>query len=121
MFPKLRPLFDGAEDGRLALEAGAFECEFTLPGVRLFADPAHGGRSECADGADWLAPFGRFDDALPNPCGARPRSVAFPCADQFRVPPFAGRLDDTLPFTDARPFTLAPVLAEGGRLLFSSR
>jgi hypothetical protein len=108
--------------------AGAFEREFTLPDVRLFPEPAQGGLSACADGAAWLEPLGRFDDALPNPCGARPRSVAFPCADQFRDPAlFVGRLVDALPFADAlpftepRPFTPAPAVAEGGRLLANSR
>ena len=72
MLPKLRPLLDCEGDGRLLLNAGEFEREFTLPDVRLFAEPAQGGRSACADDADWLEPFGRFDDALPNPCGARP-------------------------------------------------
>jgi hypothetical protein len=52
--------------------------------------------------------------------------VAFPCADQFRDPLFAGRLDEALldeafPFTVARPFTPAFALADGGRLLESSR
>lgn len=89
-------------------------------GARLFPEPAHGGRSECGAGADWLAPFGRFEDALlPKPCGARPRSEVFPCADQFLVPLLAGRFAGALPFTEARPLTLA--LAEGGRLLESSR
>jgi hypothetical protein len=121
LFPKLRPPLGCEGDVRLLLNAGEFEREFTLPDVRLLAEPAHGGRSECADDADWLVPFGRFDDALPNPCGARPRSVAFPCADQFRVPLFAGRLAEALLFTDARPFTPAPAFAEGGLLLLSSR
>jgi hypothetical protein len=66
-------------------------------------------------------PFGRLDDVLPNPCGPRPRSVALPCADQFRDPALAGRLDDALLFTDARPFNPPPALADGGRLLASSR
>ena len=46
--------------------------------------------------------------------------MALPCADQLRVA-FAGRLDDPLPlaFTDARALT--PALADGGRLLASSR
>jgi hypothetical protein len=105
----------------LLLNAGEFEREFTLPDALLFAEPAQGGRSACAADADWLVPFGRFDDALPNPCGARPRSVVFPCADQLRVPLLVGRLDDALLFTDARPFTPALALAEGGRLLASSR
>lgn len=43
----------------------------------------------------------------------------FPCADQFLVPLLAGRFADALLFTDARPLT--PALAEGGRLLDSSR
>jgi hypothetical protein len=42
-----------------------------------------------------------------------------PCADQFLVPLLAGRFAEALPFTDARPLT--PALAEGGRLLDSSR
>jgi hypothetical protein len=57
----------------------------------------------------------------PNPCGARPRSVVFPCADQFRDPLFAARLVDALLFTDARPLNPPPALADGGRLLASSR
>ena len=55
---------------------------------------------------------------LPNPCGARPRSEVFPCADQFLTLLLDGRFADALPFTDARPVALA--LAEGGRLLDSS-
>jgi hypothetical protein len=92
-----------------------------LLGVERDPDPAQGGRSEWVLRAVWLTPFaGRFDDPPPKPCGARPRSVALPCADQLRAP-FAGRLGDALllPFTDARPLT--PALADGGRLLDSSR
>jgi hypothetical protein len=62
-----------------------------------------------------------LEAALPNPCGARPRSVEFPCADQFRDPLFPGRLGEALPFTEARPFTPAFAFADGGRLLESSR
>ena len=56
---------------------------------------------------------------MPNPCGARPRSVAFPCADQFRDPLLGGRLAVAPLFTEARPLT--PAFADGGRLLESSR
>lgn len=117
-FEELRLPFDGEFDSRLLLRAGAFEREFPA-GVRLFEEPAQGGRSACAEGADWLAPLGRLGDPLPNPCGARPRSVAFPCADQFLDPVFAGRFAEAPLFTDARPLTAA--LADGGRLLASSR
>jgi len=107
----------------LLLYAGAFEREFPLGADPLFPEPAHGGRFVFAERAVWLFPLA---DALPNPCGARPRSVVFPCADQFRDPLFAGRLDEALldealPFTEARPFTPAFALADGGRLLESSR
>src|SRR5712671_7375687 len=97
-----------------------FDREFPLAGARLFPEPAHDGRSACAGLLPWLevAPLGRLE---PNPCGARPRSVAFPCADQFRDPPFAGRFGDVLLFTDACPLNPPPVLAAGGRLLESSR
>jgi hypothetical protein len=52
----------------------------------------------------------------PKPCGAWPRSVVFPCADQVRVL-FPGRFCDTpaLVFAEARPLT--PAFAEEGRLL----
>jgi hypothetical protein len=104
------------------LELGAEDREPRLFGIEREPEPAQGGRSECVPRGVWLAPFtGRSDEPLPKLCGARPRSVALPCADQLREPLFAGRLGDTLPppFTDARPLTPAP--AEGGRLLESSR
>jgi hypothetical protein len=58
------------------------------------------------------------DDALPNPCGARPRSVVLPCADQVRDPllllgrfadalPFGALPFGALPFMDARPRSVA--------------
>jgi hypothetical protein len=83
-------------------------------------EPAHGGRSACAGVLPWLelAPLGRLE---PNPCGARPRSVVFPCADQLRDPLFAGRLGDVLLFTDARPLNPPLAFADGGRLLERSR
>jgi len=107
----------------LLLEAGAFDREFPLAAGWLFPEPVHGGRFVFAAPAVWLPAFGRLEEALPNPCGARPRSVVFPCADQFRDPLFAGRFDEALPFTEAGPFTpaFALALADGGRLLDSSR
>ena len=86
----------------------------------MFPEPAHDGRSACAGLLPWLelAPLGRLD---PNPCGARPRSVAFPCADQLREPLFAGRLGDVLLFTDPRPLNPPFAFADGGRLLERSR
>lgn len=43
--------------------------------------------------------------------------MAFPCADQVRDPLLLpGRFADALPFTDARPLTLAPAFADGGLL-----
>jgi hypothetical protein len=120
-FEKPRPPLDGEEGGRLVLYAGAFEREFPLGAGPLFPEPAQGGRFAFAERAVWLFPLGRSADPLPNPCGARPRSVVFPCADQFREPLFPGRLDEALPFAEARPFTPLFVLADGGRLLESSR
>lgn len=64
--------------------------------------------------------LGRFE-LDPNPCGARPRSVVFPCADQLRDPLLAGRFAEALLFTDARPLNPPPAFADGGRLLASSR
>jgi hypothetical protein len=118
-----RPPPDGEEGGRLLLEAGAFERVFPLSAGRLFPEPAHGGRFALAEPAVWLPALGRLEEVLPNPCGARPRSVVFPCADQFREPLLPGRFDEALPFTEARPFTpaFAFALADGGRLLDSSR
>ena len=93
------------------LELGEEEREPGLFGIEREPEPDQGGRSECVPRGVWLAPFaGRSDEPLPKLCGARPRSVALPCADQLREPLFAGRLGDTLPlpFTDARPLTPAP-------------
>ena len=68
--------------------------------------------------ADWTgALVGRLE--LPTPAGARPRSVAFPCASQERglLP---ARCDVVLPITLAEVrFEL--VIAEGGRFCESSR
>src|SRR5258706_181206 len=59
----------------------------------LFREPTRDGGSACADcPARLLPPWVRLDGArlddapLRKPCGARPRSVAFPCADQVRDP-----------------------------------
>ena len=92
-------------------------------GIEREPEPAHGGRSELVARATWFALFDvRSDEPLPNPCGARPRSVVLPCAAQLRVL-LEGRLADAplLPLTDARPFMPALALADGGRLLDNSR
>lgn len=93
--------------------------------------PAHGGRSLiarawgevelgplCAGRSPMLrgefcpgASEGRFEP--PKPCGARPRSVALPCASQVR--PLPGRWEELLfaagLFAERLPFGIA----EGGR------
>src|SRR5437660_12261611 len=68
--------------------------------------------------ADWTgALVGRLE--LPTPAGARPRSVAFPCASQLReVLPACCEVVLPMTLADAR-FEL--VIAEGGRFCESSR
>ena len=85
-------------------------------------EPAHGGRSVRFDIV--LEPEGRFE--LPNPCGARPESVAPPCALQFRVAVPDGRfvlLLLNVPVERPAFMFVAPVrlgcIADGGRLALS--
>ena len=57
-----------------AIPLDALDPEFTEYPERLFPEPAEGGRSEGFV----------FPELAPNPDGARPPSVIFPCADQLR-------------------------------------
>src|SRR5437763_8532561 len=100
--------------------------------------PAQGGRSlitrawgevppEFAPPGDGRSPMlrgefrgGAFAGRLesPKPCGARPRSVALPCASQVRPLPARERLlFPAGPFVERLPFGIA----EGGRFCESSR
>ena len=87
--------------------------------ARGWAPPfAHGGRSPIVRGEVCDGAFvGRFE--LPKPCGARPRSVVFPCASQVREL-FPGRCEPPLVmvlFVERFEFGIA----EGGRFCDSSR
>lgn len=137
---KERPLLE--EFGRLLLKFGAEVREGALVLPRGPPLPAHGGRSlitraEFWDGAfvDRLEPkpcgrsfivrgefcagafAGRFE--LPNPCGARPRSVALPCASQLRelLPGRSTELPRVGLFMERPEFCIA----DGGRSCASSR
>src|SRR5208283_707794 len=91
----------------LAAPGGRF-AEFREAELGVAPEPAHGGRLVLfvRDAAAEFA--GRF--VLPNPCGARPASVVWPCALQAREEVF-GRAEE---FTE--PDALEPCeAAEGGR------
>jgi|SRR5690242_10158536 hypothetical protein len=80
-------------------------------------EPPGAGRSPMLRGEFCAGAFaGRLES--PKPCGARPRSVALPCASQVRPLPARARLLFAAgPFAERLPFGIA----EGGRFCESSR
>lgn len=108
MYERLPPLYEAG--GRLpelppALLPGDEKLRGALDAPPLLLPrPAQGGRSPGFMRAVCGA-AGRFE--LPNPCGARPESVALPCAFQLR--PEAGGLDELLLLSELlgrEPFAL---------------
>jgi hypothetical protein len=77
-------------------------------------EPAQGGRSARCMRVPWAAPFAGTLLGLPKPCGARPRSVAPPCASHVRVLLVERFGDAPLVLEFNVAWLLSPPVAEGG-------
>jgi hypothetical protein len=115
--------------GELDRDGCSYRCvapeELELLDERFASERAQAGRSDWFPRGAWLVRSGDGPGLFerPKPCGARPRSVVLPCADQLRV--FAGRFAElptlALAPADARSLAPTPAPADGGLLLESSR